>query len=179
MIQLHSERLRFYEFSFDNIDQIHALHSIPETDEYNTLGIPGSIDDTRKIMTIWMNRTEPRTGYTFCMEREDTHEFIGLIAINLGKPNYRSAEIWYKTHKDHWNRGFTTEALKRILNYCFNDLKLHRVEAGCATENIASVKVLEKSGFKREGEKRKILPIRGKWVDNYFYAILEEDFLSI
>ncbi len=64
------------------------------------------------------------------------------------------------------------------MNFGFNDLKLHRIEAGCAVENIASSKVLEKVGMTKEGIKRKILPIRGEWKDNYFYAILEEDFLK-
>jgi len=51
------------------------------------------------------------------------------------------------------------------------------VEAGCAVDNLASVKVLEKSGFTREGRSRKLLPIRGEWADNYFYSILEEEFI--
>jgi [ribosomal protein S5]-alanine N-acetyltransferase len=57
-------------------------------------------------------------------------------------------------------------------------LRLHRIEAGCAVENIPSIKVLEKAGMTREGLKRKKLPIRGEWKDNYFYAILEEDFCA-
>jgi len=65
------------------------------------------------------------------------------------------------------------------LEYGFIDLKLHRIEACCAVENIASSKTLEKAGFKRECMKRKKLPIRGVWKDNYFYGILEEDFKII
>ena len=52
---------------------------------------------------------------------------------------------------------------------------LHKVEAGVATENKKSVKVLEKTGMTREGLRRKILPIRGEWKDNYHYAIVEDD----
>jgi ribosomal-protein-alanine N-acetyltransferase len=62
------------------------------------------------------------------------------------------------------------------LEFGFIDLKLHRIEAGCAVENIASTKTLEKVGFVREGMKRKKLPIRGEWKDNYVYGILEEEF---
>lgn len=66
--------------------------------------------------------------------------------------------------------------MKLVLDFYFNQLKLHRITAGCATENIASAKVIEKSGFLREAHGRKILPIRGQWFDNYEYAILEEDY---
>jgi [ribosomal protein S5]-alanine N-acetyltransferase len=58
-------------------------------------------------------------------------------------------------------------------------LKLHRIEAGCAVENVASVSVLEKVGMTREGMKRKKLPIRGEWKDNYFFGMLEEDFQEL
>ena len=55
------------------------------------------------------------------------------------------------------------------------DLSLHKVEAGVACENERSIHVLEKSGMIREGLRRKILPIRGEWKDNYHYAIVEDD----
>jgi ribosomal-protein-alanine N-acetyltransferase len=58
-------------------------------------------------------------------------------------------------------------------------LKLHRIEAGCAVGNFASIRVLEKVGMTNEGRKREILPIRGKWIDNYFYSILENEFKNL
>ncbi len=70
--------------------------------------------------------------------------------------------------------GYTTEALDRILKFAFEELNLHRIEAGCAIENLASARVLEKAGFKLEGTKRKNLPIRGEWKDSFSFAILEK-----
>ena len=96
--------------------------------------------------------------------------------MNIGKPNFRTAEVWYKLHPAYWKQGYTKEALASLLKFAFLDLNLHRVEAGCAVENIASIKVLENAGMIREGQKRKVLPIRGNRVDNYFYAMLETDF---
>lgn len=77
---------------------------------------------------------------------------------------------------EYWRQGLTTEALTQILYFGFTGLELHRIEAGCAVENIASIKVLKKAGMIKDGSKRKVLPIRGNWVDNYIYAILETDF---
>ena len=64
---------------------------------------------------------------------------------------------------------------KALIKSGFEDLNLHKVEAGVATGNLASIRVLEKSGMTREGLRRRILPIRGKWFDNYHYAIVEDD----
>jgi len=175
---LKTKRLNIRELTNLDIDNVHALHSLPETDQFNTLGIPENIQTTAKILTEWLRlqNQEPRNFYIFCIDKNDDNSFVGLIALNLGKVNYKTAEVWFKIHKDHWRQGYTSEALTRLLNFGFNDLKLHRIEAGCAVENIASSKTLEKTGFIREGMKRKILPIRGEWKDNYFYGILEEDY---
>ena len=62
-----------------------------------------------------------------------------------------------------------------MVDFGFGELKLHRIQAGCAVENLSSIKVLEKNGFRYEGRRRKILPLKSGWVDNYEYAILETD----
>jgi RimJ/RimL family protein N-acetyltransferase len=162
----------------DYLNEIHELHSLPETDEFNTLGIPGSIDVTKDLILNWLIAQEasPRISYIFCVKLIETNAFIGLIALNLGKLNYKIAEVWYKTHPDYWNKGYTTEALSEILKLGFLKLNLHRIEAGCAVDNVASIKVLEKVGMTKEGRKRKILPVRGNWMDNYIYSMLENEF---
>ncbi|MFZ1798512.1 MAG: GNAT family protein [Chitinophagaceae bacterium] len=179
-MKLQTQRLSLRELSFTDLDNIHALLSLPETDAYNTLGIPGTKQATENIITEWLagQKQNPRVSYTFCIDLPDTNQFIGLIGLNLGKQNYRTAEVWYKIHKNYWRNGYATEALTSVLEFCFIELKLHRIEAGCAVENMASIKVLEKVGMTKEGMKRKILPVRGDWMDNYFFAILEEDFFK-
>jgi ribosomal-protein-alanine N-acetyltransferase len=176
---LKTERLQLSAMTMQDLDNIHALHSLPETDRYNTLGIPASRIETEQLLTGWlslMNLPE-QPKYVFVI-RSESGDFIGLTGINIGRPVYRNAEIWYKLHPAHWNQGYATEAVAAILHFCFHDLQLHRVKAGCATENTASAKVLEKSGFLREGTCRKNLPIRGEWFDNYEYAILEEEYFA-
>jgi RimJ/RimL family protein N-acetyltransferase len=98
-----------------------------------------------------------------------------MAGIRPGKPLYRNAEIWYKLHKNFWGQGYATEAARELLKFGFNELDLHRIEAGCAVDNIASVRVLEKCGMTREGRTRKLLPLAHGWSDNFQYAILEED----
>tara|TARA_R110000744_G_scaffold180013_1_gene299008 strand:- start:55 stop:369 length:315 start_codon:yes stop_codon:yes gene_type:complete len=100
---------------------------------------------------------------------------MGLFGFKVGNPKYKRAEVWYKIHSDYWKKGYATEALKAILDFGFDTLKLHRIEAGCAVENIGSIKVLEKSGMVREGRLRQILPLKSGCSDNFQYSILETD----
>lgn len=177
-MELRTHRLNLRELSQADVDVIHQLHSLAETDKYNTLGIPATIETTLTLVSEWIStqNESPRKKYVLCLESNEG-AFIGLIGLNLGKPAYRNAEIWFKLFPEYWNHGFATEAVNSILHFCFTDLALHRVTAGCAVENVASAKVLEKAGMLKEGRCRQILPIRGEWHDNFEFAILESDFL--
>jgi ribosomal-protein-alanine N-acetyltransferase len=179
-MELRSTRLVLRDVVLSDVNNIHNLHSIPMVDQYNTMGLPKNTLQTAAILNDWISHQQMylRAKYVFCIETP-AHEFVGLLGLNMGKAHYRNAECWYKIHPDHWNKGYATEGVQRLLSFCFNELKLHRVTAGTATQNTASIAVLEKCGFTREAHHRKILPIRGEWFDNYEFAILEEDFVSM
>ena len=176
-MELYTTRLLLRELSSADLEAVHHLHSLPEVDEFNTLGIPDSLATTEHLLADWLTQLHaaPRTSYVLAVQRANSQEFVGLIALNLGKANFKNAEVWYKFLPAHWGQGLTTEALTALLTFGFDHLNLHRIEAGCAVENIASQRVLEKVGMTREGRKRQLLPIRGAWVDNYFFAILATD----
>ncbi|RDC64401.1 Ribosomal-protein-alanine N-acetyltransferase [Adhaeribacter pallidiroseus] len=167
--------LRLVELT--DLSEIHHLHSLPETDAFNTLGIPGNSLETEVILKKWISDQQQLEikNYTFLVEHTTTQQFIGLIALVLGNPKFQTGRVWYKLHPSHWNQGFATEALNSVLNFGFEDLKLHRIEAGCAVDNIGSRKVLEKVGMSLEGRKRQVLPLKSGWSDNWEYAILETD----
>jgi len=178
---LITNRLQLRILTLDDLDDIHHLHSLPETDCYNTLGIPENKTVTEAIVQQWLHQqqAEPERHFTWRIADKATQQFIGLIALHLGEERFKLGEVWYKLLPSFWGQGLATEALKAILKFSFEELLLHRIEAGCATENLASARVLEKVGMRREGSQRKVLPIRGQWVDNYEYAILEDEWREI
>ncbi|MEB8330514.1 GNAT family N-acetyltransferase [Flavobacteriaceae bacterium KMM 6897] len=176
-IQVDTDRLTLRLIEISDLDAIHNLHALPETDAFNALGIPNNIEETKAIIEPWIaqNNLEEIENYTFAIELGKTQEFVGLFGLKLGSRKYKKGEVWYKIHVEQWNNGYATEALKGMISYGFNTLKLHRIEAGCAVENLGSIKVLENSGMIREGKKRQVLPLKTGWSDNFEYAILETD----
>ena len=176
-IEILAERIKLRLMDENDLEAIHDLHSLPETDEFNALGIPVDIDETRTTIAPWVeaNRQEDIRNYTFVIENISSQEFIGLLGLKLGNPKYRRGELWYKLHKDHWRKGYATEALKAVILFGFETLNLHRMQAGCAVNNVASIKVLEKVGMVREGRGRQVLPLKTGWSDNFEYSILETD----
>ena len=176
-IKLKTARLKLRFIELSDLDLIHTLHSLPETDKFNTLGIPENLEETESIIRIWVaeNNLKEVKSYTFAIEGRFTKQFIGLFGLKLGPEKFKRGEVWYKIHSDFWNQGYATESLKAVIDFGFTTLKLHRIEAGCAVSNIGSIKVLEKAGMIREGIGRQILPLKSGWTDNFHYSILETD----
>jgi ribosomal-protein-alanine N-acetyltransferase len=175
--KLKSERIELRLLELSDLKSIHSLHSLPETDEFNALGIPKNIDETKSIIEPWIaeNNVSEIKNYTFAIQQNDNEKFIGVLGLKLWSKKHRRGEIWYKIHSDYWRKGFATESVNLILDYGFNTLKLHRIQAGCAVDNIGSIKVLEKVGMIKEGRGRKLLPLKSGWSDNFEYSILETD----
>lgn len=181
MFSITTGRLLLRDLSVADLEAVHALNSLPETDRYNTLGIPEDITVTRKVLDNWLQAKtqEPRCTYILAIESLLDGTFIGVTGIvGHAKPSRRSAELWYNLRVEHWNKGYATEVVNALLELGFGPLKLHRIEAGCAVENKGSARVMEKAGMHREGCKRKILPLKTGWSDAWSYAILEEEYFK-
>ncbi len=176
-LNLQTERLNIKPISKLDIENVYKLQSLEETARFNTSKIPENIDETIITVENWIaeNSKNKITNFTFTVELIEKNEFIGLIGIKLGKEHYKNAEVWFQYDFRYWNKGYATESLRRILDFGFQDLKLHRIEAGCAVENYGSISVLEKVGMTREAHTRKLLPLKSGWSDNYGYAILSTD----
>ncbi|MFC4618741.1 GNAT family N-acetyltransferase [Camelliibacillus cellulosilyticus] len=105
----------------------------------------------------------------------ETHELIGKVALTeVARGPYQSAWIGYYLDKAHNGKGYMTEAVRQVVDYAFQTLKLHRVEAGVMPHNIGSIRVLEKAGFQKEGIARENVKINGEWKDHQILAIINE-----
>jgi ribosomal-protein-alanine N-acetyltransferase len=177
--KIETSRLKISVIVPIDLINIHRLNSDPEIDRYNTLGIPKSLEETEVLLMTWLKLQEsiPRMSYVFSISLRESNDWVGIIRFNIREPRFKSAEVSYKISQSHWGKGYATKALLKMLELGFAELNLHRIEAGAAVENIASVRVMQKSGMKKEGLTRKMLPVRGKWIDAYSFAILKEDFL--
>jgi ribosomal-protein-alanine N-acetyltransferase len=176
-MDIESKRLILKDVVMGDLENIHKLHSIPEVDEYNTLGIPKDIEETKEVICplIEDQKSENRKLYFWKIIIKANYEFIGIAGMNLSANKFKLGEIYYKLLPSYWGNGYATEVSKALIGCGFDEFHLHKIEAGVATENLRSIRVLEKSGMTREGLRRKILPIRGEWKDNYHYAIVEDD----
>ena len=179
-MEIVTKRLQLIELTENDLEDMFRLHSSEAVAKYNTIGIPSDIEITRKILAPMFQNSNKgnRTDYSLIIRIRNSNTFIGEIGFSLAPERYRLATLHYSLLPEYWGKGYATEAAFAVIKYCFESLELHRIEAGCAVDNLASIRVLEKLGMQREGHKRKVLPLKTGWSDNFEYAILEEDLVA-
>ncbi len=96
----------------------------------------------------------------------------GWITLVVSNWEHGLAEVGYALSDVYQGRGVMSAALAQLLEDLFSNTPLERIEARCAVENVASQRVLEKNGFRREGVLLGYFKLRGRRVDNYLYARL-------
>jgi ribosomal-protein-alanine N-acetyltransferase len=115
-------------------------------------------------------------AYAFFVFRKRDNVLVGgLTLANIRRGCAQAASLGYWMGAPYARAGHMTAAVNAVVSFAFGTLKLHRIEAACIPANVASVGLLEKTGFKREGFARQYLCIDGIWQDHLLYAKLEND----
>ena len=115
-------------------------------------------------------------AYAFLIYRNDDDALVGGITLaNIRRGVAQAGSLGYWVGAAFARRGYMTQAVRALVPFAFGTLRLHRIEAACIPDNAASIGLLEKTGFVREGYAREYLCINGLWQDHLLYARLKGD----
>jgi ribosomal-protein-alanine N-acetyltransferase len=114
-------------------------------------------------------------GYNFFIFKLDETLVGGVGLSNVRRGVAETASLGYWVGEPYARNGFMTAALPLVLDFSFDRLRLHRVEAACLPTNVPSRALLLRTGFTEEGYARRYLLIDGKWQDHLLFGILRED----
>jgi ribosomal-protein-alanine N-acetyltransferase len=114
-------------------------------------------------------------GYNFFIFRPEEALVGGIGLSNVRRGVAETASLGYWIGAPFARQGYMTAALPPVLDFAFDRLRLHRVEAACLPTNVASRALLVRTGFQQEGYARRYLLIDGQWQDHLLFAILRED----
>lgn len=110
-------------------------------------------------------------AYAFLLFRSVDDVLLGgLTVANVRRGVAQAGTLGYWMGAPHAGQGYMSAALQAVLPFCYNELRLHRVEAACIPRNTPSIRLLEKSGFTREGLAREYLCINGVWQDHLLFG---------
>jgi ribosomal-protein-alanine N-acetyltransferase len=130
----------------------------------------------RRRIRHYMRDMREDVGYAlFVCDTRSTSLVGGITLCNVRRGVTQSCTLGYWVGAAHARQGFMTAAVRAVVPFVFDSLELHRLEAACLPENTASMRLLERVGFKREGLARRYLRINGDWRDHVLYALLETD----
>lgn len=119
-------------------------------------------------------QVDTNAWFFICRRTDDV--ILGSISLSqIFRGGFRSAYLGYQIGAEFARQGYMTEAIALMLRYAFKDLKLHRLEANIQPGNLASIALVKRAGFTREGYSRRYLKICGRWRDHERWALLRED----
>jgi RimJ/RimL family protein N-acetyltransferase len=119
-----------------------------------------------------------RELFQWGIARVDDGVVIGTCTLAGVVAKHRRAELGFALARSHWGHGYATEAVERLLQFAFDDLQLHRIEADVDPRNARSIALLERMGFRREGLLRERWHVGGEIADGAFYGLLARQWRS-
>ena len=175
---LESDRLLFRKISVLDADDMFSYSKREDVTRYLLWDPHPDALYTEQYIRYLQERYQVGDFYDFALVLRETGKMIGTVGFtSFDLPN-RSAEIGYVISPDYQGRGYATEAVKRILAYGFEECALARISAVCMKGNIASLRVMEKCGMKREGILRSAVYAKGEMKDVHLSAIIDRDYFS-
>jgi RimJ/RimL family protein N-acetyltransferase len=178
-IEFNTERLVLRPIRLDDAETIFKYRSDSTINKYQGW-IPNTIDDVYDFIKIRVSSTIDLIGtwYQFVIIKKEKNELIGDIGIHFLDSDKKQVEIGCTLDKNHQGKGYATEALKELINYLFHELHKHRIITSIDPNNIKSIGLVERLGFRKEAHFKESILIRGEWVDDLVYAILKHEWLK-
>ena len=172
---LRTDRLELRPVEDSDADDVFALLSDARVLQY--WDEPPWTDRARGEAFVAKSRrmSDEGTGARLVVDRADDGTFAGWCALTRWDPDFRSAALTLCFAEAAWGHGYATEVVRALLDWAYSTLDLNRVEAELDTRNLACARVLEKSGFVREGRLRQNCVVDGVVSDSWIYGLLASD----
>ena len=167
---LETERMLLRNVSMSDAQDMFYLRSNADAMRYIQKPLAKSIADVEQLITKMTDNTQ-RIQWGMTLKNDD--KLIGTIGYHtIEKENYR-AEIGYMLHPDYWNTGLMSEAIGKVIEYGFSEMKLHSIEAIINPGNDVSRKTLKKFNFVKEGYYKENFFFDGKFYDSEVYSLVK------
>lgn len=171
---IYTDRLILRPFKIEDAKSVTKICNNIKLYE-NTLNLPHpyTMDDGIEWIKFLIEFKDEERLITLAITDKVSSELLGCISAEISKI-HKHAEVGYWLGEEYWNKGIMTEALRALIDYLFNEIKLKRIFGQCIVSNKASGKVMEKAGMKYEGQFPNHLYKNGKFLDINNYGIVKE-----
>ena len=172
---LETNRLILRKVENTDLAFIHRGLSDERVTQYMLIHYP-TLESAQEQLKYYDNQYATQNGCYWVMELRTSKTPIGVIGITNIKLEHRRGELGYWLLPEYQQQGYTKEAAKETILFCFNSLGLNRIEAESETENWRSIALLQKLGFTKEGIFREYEINKGRFIDLARFALLKKEF---
>jgi RimJ/RimL family protein N-acetyltransferase len=174
LLPIRTDRLVVRALRDDDLPALVAYRNDPDVARYQDWALPYSPAAGAALLDRQRGTTGPRPGEAAQLAIDDGTGLVGDLYVDIALDD-RSATIGYTLARSAQGRGYAVEAVRALLDRLVDDLGVRRITASLDPENVASMRLLERLGFRYEGTAVAAVEIRGEWLDDDRYAILDDE----
>lgn len=175
--QLQTDRLILRELQMSDLEPFFELMRSEQVRRFSSYPVE-TIAEAEEHLLRRMRRFPTNSGIRWAIARHETPQLIGTCGFHNWSQSNATAEIGYDLLPAYWNFGYMSEAVKAIVGYGFTQMQLNRIEAWIIDTNVASRRVVEKSGFQLDGLMREDTVLNGRYYSTAVYSLLRQNWRS-
>lgn len=173
---LQTKRLILREIRESDEDSIFEIYSDQKVAEYDNFEPIDKKEYAIKCIRRYIDNFHEHEEIRWGLARKEDDVLVGTCGLSDFDEEVGMCEIGYDLMRSQWNRGYMTEAIEKIVEFAFEKINVNRIQADTDPKNIASMCVLEKNNFKREGHLRHNVFFKGQLWDSVIFGILRSDY---
>ena len=173
MKELETKRLILRRISKKDASDLYEYAKNPDVSKYLTWSAHESLSYTSGYIKFLIKKYKKGEFFDWAIELKETKKFIGTCGFSVFDPLNKKVEIGYVLNPQYHNNGFATECVKRIIEYAFEELGIHRIEARIMDGNKASERVIQKCGFTHEGTGIDEMLIKDGYKTIHHYSLIQ------
>ncbi|MGD8782025.1 MAG: GNAT family N-acetyltransferase [Ignavibacteria bacterium] len=175
---IETKNLILESFTIQDAEELFRIRSDNRVTKYLDRDNHKTVEESKTMIQGIIQSYKDKAGINWIIREKASFEVVGYIGFwRLIRENVR-AEIGYALKPEYWGKGYMSEALLKVLEFGFNEFKLHSIMGNVNPQNKGSIKILEKFGFQKEAHFRENYLYNGKYLDSEIYCLLETDFLQ-
>lgn len=173
---LESDRLHFRRLTDADAPEIFALRSNPETMKFIPRPLAQNLNDALAHIKLINDKIDENLDINWAVTEKGSDKCIGLMGFYRTQPEHFRTELGYMIAPEHNGKGYVTEAVKTLLDFAFNKLNFHSIEAVIDSRHVASERVLQKNGFEKEAHFKENFFYNNEFTDTVIYGLLKRNF---
>jgi [ribosomal protein S5]-alanine N-acetyltransferase len=176
--ELESGRLKYRQITSKDAEILFVIRSNKEVMKFMDVEPMRSIAESENLIKSISESYKSGSGLNWGIVEKSTNTFIGYLGFWRIDSRHCRGEIGYALHPDYWNKGYMKETADTLIEFGFRELHLHSIEANVNPENLPSMRLLEKIGFRKEAYFRENFLFRNEFKDSVIYSLLEKDLVK-